>query len=245
MEKHVVRKSVSGQEFTVTMLRGDYANIRFTESGHECRAVQKLILKGLVFDPTDLELERNSWTFTQDFYTNSLGQDYCVFARNNKGQCKVKFLDTNSVQLLSEDFVDPKDNMKVYEPRDKFVRTVYGVGYLGDFDKSKTFWKQAKQLWTNMLKRCYCEKDVRGYFGQATVNPSWFSFENFLRDVENLRGFEGWLNGQKGGIKYNLDKDFYDPSNLEYSKHFCTFIPDSYNKSLGKKGKVSSKLGAD
>ena len=239
MEKYVVRKSVSGKDFIVTMLRGDYANIKFIETGYECRVRQALIKKGLVYDPTDLEKERNSWTYTQEFHKNSVGQEYCVFAKNDKGLCKIKFLETNSVQILKEDFIDPVDKMKHLEPTDKYIPIVYGVGYYGDFDKTKPYWKQAKQLWSNMLKRCYCEKDVRGYYGKATVNSRWFCFADFLNDIHKLRGFEGWLSGQSGGIKYNLDKDFYDPSNTEYSKDFCSFLPESYNKSLGKKGKVS------
>jgi len=169
----------------------------------------------------------------REFNTNSFGK-VTVLAR--KGEfAKVRFHNTGTV-------VDAiMSNVRAGKVSDPFGVTVYGVRYRGRFDKSIKYWKPAYQLWQNMMKRCYSEKDPRGYFGKALVEERWHSFENFLNDLKELEGFDEWEKGSKDSFyRSNLDKDFYVKGNDTYSPSLCRFLPDSFNKSLGKKGKLGT-----
>ena len=124
-------------------------------------------------------------------------------------------------------------NVTAGKVKDLMKPSRYGVGYDGRYDKSAfPFWKQAKQLWSNMLKRCYTD-DPRGYKKHGVlVAADWHCFANFLRDIQTLPNFEGWLAGG-----YNLDKDFIVEGCKVYSKDTCQFLPEGVNKAAGKGGK--------
>src|SRR5690606_25693411 len=127
--------------------------------------------------------------------------------------------------------------------RDLYSPAVYGVGYEGEYNKN-AYWKQAKQLWQNMLKRCYCEADTRGYFGKGVVvSPEWHCFATFLKDISQLENFDKWLLGQNtNSTKYNLDKDFIVEGCKVYSKETCMFATESENKAAGaRNGKPYTK----
>ena len=65
-------------------------------------------------------------------------------------------------------------------------------------------------------------------------------FEDFLNDIKYLNGFQAWLNAKDGDIKFNLDKDFLKPNNKIYSRNFCCFLPENFNKAMGKKDKTEA-----
>lgn len=227
----IIKKSVKNEDFEILASKGECFAIRFVATGYECRARKSLVNQGKVFDPTSLVNEKNSWTnHVEEFKTNS-GQTFFSFLKKGK-KVRVFFPETGYSAEVNI------DNARVGKVKDPLSISVYGVGYLGVFDKSLPYWKQAQQLWQNMLKRCYSTKDERGYLGRAKVDERWFSFENFLNDLPKLDGFDGWLSGQESGLKYNLDKDFYRKDNDTYSRHMCCFLPDSFNKALGKLGKT-------
>lgn len=135
-----------------------------------------------------------------------------------------------------------KANATKGKMKDPYRISVFGKGYCGVFKKVE-HWKQAKQLWQNMLKRCYCEKDTKGYFGVSTVDSRWLCFANFLEDLPKLDNFDKWLAGQNGGKgKYNLDKDLRFPKNKVYSFDACSFVTEYLNKSEGaRNGKPFGK----
>jgi len=168
-------------------------------------------------------------------YESNSGQKFTILARDGK-QCIIQFVETGSIRRAN------MDNIYAGKVRDMYAVSTYGVGYDGDFEKVP-YWKQAKQLWRNMMKRCYCEKDLRGYFGRATVAPDWHCFANFLRDLPKLKNFDKWLQGQTHNhTKYNLDKDLIIPGCTTYSKDTCQFITESENKAAGAaNGKPYSK----
>lgn len=223
-------KAITGEKFEILAPRGESYLIRFKKSGYECRARRGLVEEGKVFDPTELLEERDSWEDCYESFINNSGKKFYAFKRKGD-KIKIEFPDSG---YSAEVFISNAKKGKVKDPYD---RTVYGEGYLGIVDKKIPYWKPALQLWQNMMKRCYSKKDERGYFGEAFVDDRWKSFENFLNDIPKLEGFDGWIKGGKGGIKYNLDKDFYKEGNKIYSRHFCRFLPESFNKALGKKGK--------
>lgn len=170
----------------------------------------------------------------QTYFSNS-GAEFTILSLKGK-EAIIQFTNTGYVRKANI------DNVRVGKVRDFYQITVYSHGYYGEFEKVH-YWKQAKQLWQNMLKRCYCEKDERGYFGRVSVAVDWLCFANFLKDLPKLDNFENWLMGHReGNTKYNLDKDLLIPNNTVYSKETCQFITEYENKSAGaRNGKPYTK----
>ena len=163
------------------------------------------------------------------------GHEFIILKQEGKN-CLIQFVETGYIRTANI------DNIRAGKVRDFYAISVYGIGYYGEF-KKVPYWKQAKQLWSNMLKRCYCEKDYRGYFGLVTVAPDWHCFANFLNDLPKLNNFDKWLAGQNGNqSKYNLDKDLIVNGCKVYSKETCQFIIEYENKAAGaRNGKPFTK----
>lgn len=197
--------------------------VRFLQTGYETWAYTYNVVKGKVEDRLAKEAERTSWTpFTEDFVSNS-GHKFSAYARlGNK--FKVIFERTGYTCVV---YANNARSGKVSDP---YEISVLGVGYLGEFDKSLPYWRQARQLWNNMMKRCYNPNDTRGYFGECSVSDSWKCFSNFLSDIKRLEGFQAWLSGD---IPHDLDKDSKVDGNKVYSFPACKFLPRSENRSLG------------
>jgi hypothetical protein len=228
-----VYKNKDGKLFTVLKVKGENdIQIKFNDSGYECRVRKHILLSGDVRDNTDIEDERKSWVPYVKEFTNNSGQNFKSFSRKGK-KIKIIFPTTG---YSTEVYIDNASAGKVKDP---YEISVYGHGYIGLPDKTLSYWKPAFQLWQNMMKRCYSEKDERGYYGECFVDERWKCFENFLNDIKYLEGFTDWLRGNSESYyKSNLDKDFYFEGNRIYSRHYCRFLPQSYNKSLGKKDKT-------
>lgn len=230
--------SVKGEEFYIFRKKGDYSFIRFLKTGYTCRAKNSLIKRGIVYDPTHFIDESDSWETIWEEYKNKKGEVFYAFKRKGK-KLKIMFPQGGYV---SEVFAENAKKGKVSNP---YAVTTYGVGIIGIIDKSIPYWDRARQLWRNMIKRCYYDKDERGYLDKAFVDERWHLFENFLHDIPFLDGFDGWLEGGHGGIPFNLDKDFIMPGNSIYSRHLCCFLPESFNKALGKKNKTEPDWAAE
>lgn len=172
----------------------------------------------------------------QSYKSNSTG-NFIILKKVDKDKHLIQFLDTGTTK---EAYLN---NILTGKVKDQYAITVYGHGYYGDFKKI-SYWKQAKQLWQNMLKRCYCHKDTKGYYGIATVDNRWKCFAFFLEDLPKLENFDKWLKGQENSEKkYNLDKDFKIPGNKIYSFEACKFVTEYENKSAGaKNGKPYTKM---
>lgn len=177
---------------------------------------------------------------------NNSNQEYIILSdftvKRNKGKGTHKMqsvLFSNTGTIINA----IKVNVDAGKVKDPYEPSRYGVGYDGFFKKSKPYWKQAKQLWGNMLKRCYCEKDKNGYYGRVIVCKRWLCFSDFLDDLEKLPNFNEWLNSS---TKYNLDKDLIYSGNKVYSQKTCMFVEESVNKADGAtRGKPYSKVGRD
>lgn len=225
-----IMKSKEGKEFEILGSKGSDYRIRFIDSGYECRAKKTLVESGLVVDPSRYIEEKKSWTAFHEEYVNNDGKAFTALSKRGD---KVRVLFKESGYFCEV----YRSNALKGKVKDVLSPSVYGVGVIGIVDKKIPYWRQAFQLWNNMLKRCYSEKDERGYFGEATVDERWLVFENFLADIPKLKGFNGWVNSKETGIKYNLDKDFIIEGNKVYSRLYCMFLPESFNKALGKLGK--------
>lgn len=231
--KDSVHRNRDGEIFKVLKVKseGDIC-VEFVESGYTCRVRNSLILAGNVRDYTYLVEERDSWKPHDEVFKLNSGYEANSISRRGKS-VRVVFPGTGHIAVVNI------DNARAGKVKDPFVPAFYGVGYTGLPDTSLPHSRQAKQLWQNMMKRCYCENDERGYFGKASVDERWFSFENFLNDLKHLEGFGDWVKGHTDSYRAsNLDKDFYVKGNTVYSRDYCRFLPQAYNKSLGKKGKT-------
>lgn len=216
--------------------RAGELKVRFLDTGYEVWALRANVIAGKVNDPIAKELKKKSWEPYFEEYVNNKGQVFRAFEkRSNK--VKVQF---ESTGYCCEVFIE---NAKAGKVTDPYAISVYGVGWIGEFEKTP-YWKQAKQLWQNMMKRCYSEKDTRGYFGKCFVDRRWLCFSNFLEDLPKLDNFDKWLEGQSGkSIKYNLDKDLKIPNNKTYSRDACSFLTEFDNKGASKRGKTLTELG--
>jgi hypothetical protein len=200
--------------------------VKFLETGTEIQANTANVLAGKVRDPSRPRSNTHDWSEWDEDFINNSGQRLKVIKKKSK-QCVVQFEDTGYTRNCLY------ENVRNGKVRDPYAISVYGQGYQGEFKKTP-FWKQAKQLWQNMMKRCYSEVDPRGYYGKAFVDSRWKCFANFLEDLPKLNNFDKWLKGQtEGSEKYNLDKDLLIKGNKYYSKEACQFITEFENKSAG------------
>lgn len=124
------------------------------------------------------------------------------------------------------------DNIRAGKVKDLYHPSRYGVGYDGDADKTTPYYSRAKDLWSNMLRRCYTSY-ARCYNGRVIVSPRWHCFANFLYDLPGLQGFQGWLSGSG----FELDKDLLIEGNSVYCREHCQFVPTAVNRAAGKGGK--------
>lgn len=168
-----------------------------------------------------------------EVFVNNSGLEFKVLktiynAKTRRNDYLIQFLESKSTRVVL------KSNIIMGKVKDYYTPSVYGIGILGDFDKKAyPYWKKAKSLWRNMLKRCYHEKDTRGYYGRAFVAPRWRVFELFLRDINQLPGFSSWL----AGDNYELDKDIKILKNDTYSPDACMFVSREINRACTSRSK--------
>lgn len=160
-------------------------------------------------------------------FKNKAGFEFVILSQENKN-VTIQFLESGSIRVANS------SNVYSGKVKDMYAKTRYGIGYMGDYEKTP-FHKQAMQLWSNMMKRCYSDSDPRGYKSKGTyVEPRWHCFADFLRDIQKLKNFDMWLAGE--GLQ--LDKDLLIPEANCYGPHTCSFVTEAENKAAGKKGKV-------
>lgn len=110
--------------------------------------------------------------------------------------------------------------------RDVYKRTIYGVGYLGEYSGHH---KREYNLWHSMLQRCYDEEHRDKYmaYTDCTVCERWHCFANFLEDLPKILGYKYWLAHPNEGV--SLDKDVLNNSSKVYSLETCCFITKGEN----------------
>lgn len=152
--------------------------------------------------------------------SNSSGP-FVILQRVGGKAVQVRFLNTGFVRTANV------DNARAGKVRDPYARTFLGVGYLGESYRKVPYFKKARQLWSNMLKRCYSSKDPKGYLHKGVqVDVRWQNFSLFLEDLPRLEGFDEWLAGQN----MQLDKD-RKGNGMVYSRDVCMFLSEFDNKS--------------
>lgn len=205
---------------------GKSARVRFLDTGYETNVLLSNLVAGKCRD-----YSITNRTYTKKEYPNTIHSsngsgDFILLEKQGK-KCVIKFVTTGFVTSALW------DNLKVGKVKDPYFKSCYGVGHLGEF-KKVAYWKQAKQLWRNMLRRCYNEKGVSSYTKKGvTVDDRWLCFADFLEDLPKLDNFEFWLSAHNGKTeKYDLDKDYRIKGNTVYSRDACMFLPQSVNRSI-------------
>lgn len=213
---------------------GKVATVRFINTGYERDVDIQNLVAGKCRDYTITERKYTTKEYPNVLMSSNNTGDFILLEKDGK-DCVVQFVETGYTTKANW------ENLKNGKIRDPYFKSCYGCGYQGEYDK-KYYTKQADQLWRNMLKRCYSEKDPRGYFGKGvTVDERWLCFANFQEDLPQLENFELWVNAHKNSTeKYNLDKDYLVEGNKVYSREVCMFLPESFNKSLGSKNRHKS-----
>jgi hypothetical protein len=86
-------------------------------------------------------------------------------------------------------------------------------------------------VWRAMLNRCCDKNHVRhDAYKNVTVCAEWFCFENFLKEVKEI---EGWNETSFFNGEIQLDKDYkqIDAKEKVYSKNTCIWISKEMNNS--------------
>ena len=143
---------------------------------------------------------------------------------------KIQFITNNYISSMRKDLIGHSNGVNPYD------RTVYNVGYLGEYEKVNNFAEREieilKDKWENMFRRCYSTtyQNEHHTYKNTFVHHEWHSFENFLRDVRMLPQY--FLAREDDFIGWDLDKDYY-ASNC-YSKDTCVFLKHCENSLYAK-----------
>ncbi len=129
--------------------------------------------------------------------------------------------------------------------RDRYNKTIYNVGFLGEGDYLSTIVVNGKHVvskeyacWHSMLTRCYANLDYYTNYKDVTVCDEWHNFQNFAK----------WYNENYYEIdnhKSDLDKDLLIKGNKVYNPQTCVFVPHYINSLLlsHKKGRGNTYIG--
>jgi len=124
-------------------------------------------------------------------------------------------------------------NIPLGKIKDKRKPTVYEVGYIDTnltipTRGSNAYIRRVYDLWANMLKRCYGDKDSRSwnYYHDVTVDKRWHSFRQFLGTIYRVPGHSAWEKDHS----MHLDKDLN--KSRVYCLDSCVFITSAENARL-------------
>lgn len=156
--------------------------------------------------------------------------DFHIIKDDGRSNVLIQFVNTGYKTITTRELI------KRGEIKDRYKRSVCGVGYLGNsysqdiVDFFGEYHRRWISVWGSMMHRCYDivdhDKTTKYYTDRDIfVDESFHSCENFLRWVmKNLRYDKSYL------AILNIDKDYYN-SNC-YSADSCTLLTPSENKCL-------------
>lgn len=150
----------------------------------------------------------------------------------------IRYLETGTLQNVQ---VGNIPGNKIWDCRKP---SVYGVGYLDSYVSvpkrgCNSTYRRAYDLWCNMLKRAYHPSQER-YYGDVEVDVRWHSFKNFWNSLEELPGYEDWVNQKYP--RMSLDKDIRCPGSRVYSKETCSFVSHAENSRAACKKRRDTEL---
>ncbi|TFW49244.1 hypothetical protein [Bacillus sp. 005/A4HT-01/001] len=133
-------------------------------------------------------------------------------------------------------------NIKLKKIKYPYDPNVAGVGYLGMATQKNN--EKLYHIWRGILRRCYDKrrKDYSRYGGAGvTVSAEWLSFENFLKDIPTL---PGWDKEMFDRGKLQLDKDLLSKEKKLYSRETCCFLTAYENNPFVIKKTIDKEGGA-
>lgn len=148
--------------------------------------------------------------------SNSCG-DVVVIECLDSYSVRIRFINTGNEVYASA------GNIRKGSLKDKMIKTVYGVGYMGNgrhMAAIKGKRTKAYVAWGNMMSRCYSvayKKNGKSYEG-CTVHDDWHNFQNFAEWYEG-----NYVEG------YEVDKDLLFIGNKIYSEKTCVLVPQWLN----------------
>lgn len=159
-----------------------------------------------------------------------------VYSKNNEDIAMIQFENSLSTREIKRSRLTAGSKKEI---KDNFSRTLFGVGYLGNYEKFKRdkFFKKYFQVWTSMISRCYepnNENYEKHYSGNGVfVDERWHSFENFLLDMKIIPQY--FIAREAEFKDFELDKDYFG-SNC-YSVDTCVWLPKRENNLYRKTSK--------
>lgn len=162
----------------------------------------------------------------REFETNCSGKCFIIDYKNSRN-VTVMFYDPIYVTTVR------LGNLERGKAVNNMLRSVYGVGYIGDGDYSKKHNNLHYNFWSNMLGRVYGKllgKSLPTYV-DADVSEGWHNFQNFAAWCETQPFFD---TKDDKGKSYHLDKDILVKGNKIYSPETCCFVPHEINSLIVK-----------
>ena len=154
-----------------------------------------------------------------------IGLDKEKSANSRQKYYKIQFISNNFVSSIRKDTIGKSNGINPYD------RTVYNIGYLGEYKTVKNFTEDEleilKDKWENMMRRSYSKpyKESHDTYDDVFVHSEWHSFEQFLRDVREIPQY--FLAREDNFKGWDLDKDYYGSN--AYSKNTCVFLKHQEN----------------
>ena len=200
--------------------------VKFLNTGKITTAYMVNIKNGVVREPS---------VEVGDIFETKLNGNLEVIKYQDAFNVTVRFLNTGYETTIEA------SQIRTGEVRDWMLPRAFGVGVAEDVGTSlRHIYPKHKQLWQNMLSRCYnSNTEYVGKYESCSVSEYFLHFKNFRL----------WCNEQVGfnekddkGKAFALDKDVLIKGNLLYSENTCCFIPREINNLLLTSKKVRGDL---
>lgn len=190
--------------------------VEFLRSGKTTTTRMGNIKNGVIREPT---------VEVGDIFETKLNGKLEVINYENPKKVAVRFLNTGYETVVEA------GQIRSGEVRDWSLPKVFGVGIMEDADINfRDVYPKHKQLWQNMLSRCYNDKTkYDGKYESCYVSDEFLHFKKFREWCDKQIGFNAKDNKGKA---FALDKDILIKGNLLYSKDTCCFIPREINNLL-------------
>lgn len=146
-----------------------------------------------------------------------------IGTRNGNSIYKIQFLE--GIRYIKE---AGRPNIKTGSVENPYRKSIKNPeACVGVISHKPKYYAKAYTTWWNMMVRCHgadplvtCRYKEDGVF----VDSDWRCFENFLKDLPSIVGFDLWKNSY---YDYDLDKDYFGCN--FYSKNSVIFLPKRYN----------------
>ena len=150
---------------------------------------------------------------------NIFGTTMKIIENNNYNDIWIEFQDEYKVKMHTT--YDRFLRGNISSPYDK---TIYGIGYIGEGEYSRTKNNEVYKKWFGMLARCYdpYELNKNPTYINCTVCKEWHNLQNFAKWYE-----ENYYEIPNESME--LDKDILIKGNKIYSPQTCIFVPHNIN----------------